>query len=107
MQRISGTVLGLLLGWALFDLFPNQLVQALLRSSPAWCSLPAQQPLYPGNGGDHPAGAVLLQSGGQWLRLFIPRLVDTLLGSLIAGLAVLLILPDWQAGASIVCWPMP
>src|SRR5690606_36933389 len=33
---------------------------------------------------------------GNGYGLFIPRLVDTLIGSLIAGLAVFLILPDWQ-----------
>ncbi|HBX54131.1 MAG TPA: TIGR01666 family membrane protein, partial [Pseudomonas sp.] len=30
VQRISGTVLGLVLGWALIDLFPNPLIQAFL-----------------------------------------------------------------------------
>jgi uncharacterized membrane protein YccC len=33
---------------------------------------------------------------GDGYGLFLPRLVDTLLGGLIAGLAVFLILPDWQ-----------
>jgi uncharacterized membrane protein YccC len=33
---------------------------------------------------------------GDGYGLFLPRLFDTLLGSLIAGLAVLLFLPDWQ-----------
>jgi uncharacterized membrane protein YccC len=33
---------------------------------------------------------------GDGYGLFLPRLFDTLLGSLIAGLAVFLFLPDWQ-----------
>jgi uncharacterized membrane protein YccC len=33
---------------------------------------------------------------GDSYGLFLPRLVDTLLGALIAGLAVIFILPDWQ-----------
>ncbi|HBX54132.1 MAG TPA: TIGR01666 family membrane protein, partial [Pseudomonas sp.] len=33
---------------------------------------------------------------GDGYGLIVPRLIDTLLGSLIAGLAVFLILPDWQ-----------
>jgi YccS/YhfK family integral membrane protein len=97
VQRISGTVLGLLLGWALFDLFPNQLVQALfavvagvvffaLRSSRYTLATAAITLLV----------LFCFNQVGNGYGLFIPRLVDTLLGSLIAGLAVLLILPDWQ-----------
>src|SRR5699024_6529411 len=33
---------------------------------------------------------------GDGYNLFLPRLTDTLIGSAIAGLAVFLILPDWQ-----------
>jgi len=33
---------------------------------------------------------------GDGYGLFLPRLLDTLLGALIAGLAVFLFLPDWQ-----------
>ncbi|MCY1218740.1 Inner membrane protein YccS [compost metagenome] len=33
---------------------------------------------------------------GNSYGLFLPRLVDTLIGALIAGLAVIFILPDWQ-----------
>jgi uncharacterized membrane protein YccC len=33
---------------------------------------------------------------GNSYGLFLPRLVDTLLGALIAGLAVIFVLPDWQ-----------
>lgn len=97
VQRISGTVLGLLLGWALFDLFPNQLVQALfavvagvvffaLRSSRYTLATAAITLLV----------LFCFNQVGNGYGLFIPRLVDTLLGSLIAGLAVLLILPNWQ-----------
>jgi YccS/YhfK family integral membrane protein len=97
VQRIAGTVLGLLLGWALFELFPNPLVQALfavvagvvffaLRSSRYTLATAAITLLV----------LFCFNQIGDGYGLFIPRLVDTLLGSLIAGLAVLLILPDWQ-----------
>jgi YccS/YhfK family integral membrane protein len=97
VQRISGTVLGLLLGWALFDLFPNALIQAVfaviagvvffaLRSSRYALATAAITLLV----------LFCLNQVGDGYDLFVPRLVDTLIGSLIAGLAVLLILPDWQ-----------
>ena len=97
VQRISGTVLGLLLGWALFDLFPNPLVQALFAVVAGVAFFALRSSRY-----TLATAAITLlvlfcfNQVGDGYGLFIPRLVDTLLGSLIAGLAVFLILPDWQ-----------
>ena len=97
VQRISGTVLGLLLGWALFDLFPNPLLQALFAVVAGVAFFALRSTRY-----TLATAAITLlvlfcfNQVGDGYGLFIPRLVDTLLGSLIAGLAVLLILPDWQ-----------
>ncbi|MBA4289277.1 MAG: TIGR01666 family membrane protein [Pseudomonas sp.] len=97
VQRISGTVLGLLLGWALFDLFPNPLLQALFAVVAGVAFFALRSTRY-----TLATVAITLlvlfcfNQVGDGYGLFIPRLVDTLLGSLIAGLAVLLILPDWQ-----------
>lgn len=97
MQRIAGTVLGLLLAWALFDLFPNPLLQALFAVVAGVAFFALRSTRY-----TLATAAITLlvlfcfNQVGDGYGLFIPRLVDTLLGSLIAGLAVLLILPDWQ-----------
>lgn len=97
VQRIVGTVLGLLLAWALFDLFPNTLVQAFFAVAAGVIFFATRSSRY-----TLATAAITLlvlfcfNQIGDGYGLFIPRLVDTLLGSLIAGLAVFLILPDWQ-----------
>lgn len=97
VQRISGTVLGLLIGWALFDLFPNALIQSLFAVAAGVAFFATRTSRYT----VATAAITLLvlfcfNQVGNGYGLFIPRLVDTLIGSLIAGLAVFLILPDWQ-----------
>ncbi len=97
VQRIGGTVLGLLLGWALFDLFPNPLIQAFFAVAAGVAFFATRSSRY-----TLATAAITLlvlfcfNQVGDGYGLIIPRLVDTLLGSLIAGLAVFLILPDWQ-----------
>ncbi len=97
VQRVLGTTMGLVAGWALFRLFPSLLVQSLFAV--------AAGVVFFGNRTKHYALAtgamtllVLLSFNqiGDGYGLIVPRLVDTVLGSLIAGLAVFLILPDWQ-----------
>lgn len=97
VQRISGTVLGLVLGWALIDLFPAPLIQALLAVVAGVVFFATRSSRY-----TLATAAITLlvlfcfNQVGDGYGLIVPRLVDTLLGSLIAGLAVFLILPDWQ-----------
>ncbi|MGH8354136.1 MAG: YccS/YhfK family putative transporter, partial [Pseudomonas sp.] len=97
LQRIGGTVLGLVLGWALFDLFPSPRAQALFAVAAGVAFFAARATRY-----TLASAAITLlvlfcfNQTGDGYGLIVPRLVDTLLGSLIAGLAVFLILPDWQ-----------
>ncbi|ACO76822.1 Integral membrane protein, YccS/YhfK family [Azotobacter vinelandii CA] len=96
-QRILGTVLGLLAGWALFALFPSLQVQALFAVVAGVVFFATRTSHY-----TLATAAITLlvlacfNQVGDSYGLIWPRLVDTLLGSLIAGLAVFLILPDWQ-----------
>ncbi|AYF88990.1 YccS family putative transporter [Pseudomonas sp. JS3066] len=97
VQRIVGTLLGLALGWALFDLFPSALVQSVFAVVAGVIFFATRATRY-----TLATAAITLmvlfcfnQIGNSY-GLFLPRLVDTLLGALIAGLAVIFILPDWQ-----------
>jgi len=97
VQRVTGTVLGLLVGWALFDLFPNQQVQALFAVVAGVVFFVTRTSRY-----TLATAAITLlvlfcfNQVGDGYGLIWPRLFDTLLGSLIAAAAVFLILPDWQ-----------
>ncbi|PMR71197.1 YccS family putative transporter [Halomonas heilongjiangensis] len=96
-QRIQGTVLGLVAGWALITLFPAPLVQAAIAvlAGVAFFALRGRHYTLA------TASITLMvlccfNQVGDGFGLIWPRLFDTLLGAGIAGLAVLLILPDWQ-----------
>lgn len=97
VQRIAGTALGLLAGWALFDLFPGAPAQSLIAVIAGVAFFATRSTRY-----TLATAAITLMvlfcfnQVGDGYRLIWPRLVDTLLGSLIAGLAVFLVLPDWQ-----------
>ncbi len=97
VQRISGTVLGLVVGWALFDLFPSQPVQALFAVVAGVVFFATRSTRY-----TLATAAITLMvlfcfnQVGDGYGLIWPRLIDTLLGSLISAAAVFLILPDWQ-----------
>ena len=96
-QRTAGTVMGLALGWVLFEVFPDPHLQALFAVLAGTIFFAARITHY----GSATAAVTLLlvfclNQSGSGYDLFIPRLVDTALGGLIAALAVWLILPDWQ-----------
>ena len=97
VQRVGGTVLGLVAGWALFDLFPSQQVQALFAVVAGVLFFATRSTRY-----TLATAAITLMvlfcfnQVGDGYGLIWPRLFDTLLGSLIAAAAVFLILPDWQ-----------
>ncbi|KRP73272.1 TIGR01666 family membrane protein [Pseudomonas paralactis] len=96
-QRIVGTAIGLTVAWALFDLFPNPVVQSLFAIAAGLVFFINRTTRY-----TLATAAITLMvlfcfnQVGDGYGLFLPRLFDTLLGSLIAGLAVFLFLPDWQ-----------
>ncbi|WP_263143291.1 YccS family putative transporter [Pseudomonas sp. RIT-PI-AD] len=97
VQRILGTAIGLVAGWALFDLFPNPLLQSAFAVFAGVLFFATRTSRY-----TLATAAITLMvlfcfnQVGNGYGLIWPRLVDTLLGSLIAALAVFLILPDWQ-----------
>ncbi|MDA7414739.1 YccS family putative transporter [Xenophilus arseniciresistens] len=97
-QRIAGTALGVVLGWALIELFPQPLLQTLFAVLAGVLFFAMRSTRY------LLATAcmtlLVLMSFHQVMdsaALIVPRLIDTAIGSVIAGLAVLLVLPHWQA----------
>ncbi len=97
VQRIVGTVIGLVAGWALFELFPQPQLQSVFAVFAGVLFFATRRSRY-----TLATAAITLMvlfcfnQIGDGYGLIWPRLVDTLLGSLIAALAVFLILPDWQ-----------
>ncbi|WP_207887021.1 YccS family putative transporter [Pseudomonas sp. 30_B] len=97
VQRILGTLIGLVAGWALIDLFPNPLIQSLLAVIAGVAFFASRSTRY-----TLATAAITLlvlfcfNQVGDGYGLILPRLFDTLLGALIAGAAVLLVLPDWH-----------
>ncbi|KAF1012310.1 MAG: Inner membrane protein YccS [Pseudomonas fluorescens] len=96
-QRIVGTAIGLTVAWALFDLFPSPIIQSMFAIAAGLVFFINRTTRY-----TLATAAITLMvlfcfnQVGDGYGLFLPRLMDTLLGSLIAGLAVFLFLPDWQ-----------
>ena len=96
-QRIMGTLAGLFMGWAMLRLFPIPELQAgmavvagvlffLLRQKHyalATCAITLMV-------------LCCFNQVGNSFTLIWPRLIDTLLGTLIASAAVCFILPDWK-----------
>ena len=97
VQRILGTAIGLTVGWALFDLFPSPIVQSLFAVAAGVLFFVNRTTRY-----TLATAAITLMvlfcfnQIGDGYGLFLPRLFDTLVGSLIAIMAVFLFLPDWQ-----------
>ena len=96
-QRIIGTAIGLTVAWALFDLFPSPLVQSMFAIAAGLVFFINRTTRY-----TLATAAITLMvlfcfnQVGDGYGLFLPRLFDTLIGSVIAGLTVFLFLPDWQ-----------
>ncbi|PKU22889.1 YccS family putative transporter [Telmatospirillum siberiense] len=96
-ERIFGTVLGLVAGWASITLFPEPEIQRLIAVAAGVAFF-----LYRSNRYILATGAITLMvvccfnQVVDGYAIIWPRLTDTLLGSLISGLAVFFILPDWQ-----------
>lgn len=96
-QRILGTVLGLVAGWALISLFPGMLTQTLIAVMAGVTFFASREKHYV-----LATAAITLMAlssfnqVGHGFDLIWPRLFDTLIGALIAGVAVFFILPDWQ-----------
>ena len=98
VERVGGTLLGLFFGWALLRLFPSPWVQSgfvvlaavlfFIFRTQRYAMATAAITVF-----------VLLSFNqvGDGFGVIVPRLLDTLAGSLIAGLAVRRILPAWNS----------
>ncbi len=97
-QRAVGTVLGLAVGWALIRLFPEPVLQSVFVVAAGALFFGTRQTRYVLATG---AVTTLLLLNFHQLGMgqgVIPaRLLDTAIGSGIAGLAAWLLLPNWQA----------
>jgi YccS/YhfK family integral membrane protein len=97
VQRIAGTLLGLGVTWALMQLFPGTGLQLLLALAAALLFFITRTDRYV-----IATAAITLMALlcfnllGDGFVLIWPRLLDTLIGCVIAALASLLILPDWE-----------
>ena len=97
VQRVAGTLVGLMLGWALITLFPDPLLQSLFAVLAGVAFFINRVDRY--TLATTAMTLVVMLCFNQIsdaYSLFWPRLVDTALGTLIAGLAVFFVLPDWQ-----------
>lgn len=97
VQRISGTVIGLVSGWALLTLAPGAALQGMIAVAAGVAFFATRATRYM----QATAAMTLLvlmcfNQVGNGYDLIVPRLVDTMVGGLIAVLAVFVILPDWQ-----------
>lgn len=97
-QRVAGTALGVVLGWAVLTLFPLPWLQSLVAVAAGVFFFAARARRYL----LATAAITLLvlmffnQVGDSGLLLW-PRLIDTAIGSALAGLAMVLVLPHWAA----------
>ena len=97
VQRVLGTMVGLVVGWAVLDLFPSLLVQAMLAVVAGVVFFTVRTSRYALATGSMTLLVLLcFNQVSDSYDLITPRMVDTVIGSLIAVLAVFFILPDWQ-----------
>jgi uncharacterized membrane protein (TIGR01666 family) len=97
VQRTTGTVLGLTLGWALIQLFPTPMMQSALIVLLGALFFGSRHTRY--LLATVAVSALLLLSFhqmGMGQGVIPTRLFDTVVGSVIAGLAAWLVLPNWQ-----------
>lgn len=96
-QRIAGTIAGLIGAWALITLFPDPMIQCTIAVAAGVAFFMLRLRHY-----SLATGAITLMvlccfnQIGNGYSLVLPRLIDTLLGAMIASLAVYCILPDWK-----------
>lgn len=96
-QRIVGTIVGLMLGWATLRLLPFGPWQMLLIVISGVVFFAARLRRYPAATAAITLFVVLcFDQVGSGYEIMWPRLLDTLIGAAIAALAMRLVLPDWQ-----------
>ena len=96
-QRVTGTVAGLVLGWAMLRLVPFGPWQMPLIVASGVAFFATRLRSYPTATAAITLFVVLcFNQVGNGYEVMWPRLLDTLIGTAIAALAMRLILPDWQ-----------
>ncbi|HUA80111.1 MAG TPA: YccS family putative transporter [Dyella sp.] len=97
LQRISGTVIGVILGWAVLHLLPAAPWQWLLIVLSGVIFFAARLRRYTIATVSITLFVVLcFNEAGNGYEVMWPRLLDTLIGAAISTLAIYLVLPDWQ-----------
>jgi YccS/YhfK family integral membrane protein len=97
VQRVVGTVVGLLLGWVTLKLVPFGPWQVPLIVASGVAFFATRLRRYPTATASITLFVVLcFNQVGSGYDVMWPRLLDTLIGAVIASLAMRLILPDWQ-----------
>ncbi len=97
-QRMAGTAAGVVIGWAFLGLFPQHWLQLLLAVAAGVLFFATRTTRYLVATACMTVLVLMcFNQVGDGGVLIVPRLVDTAIGSLIAGLAMLLVLPHWQA----------
>jgi YccS/YhfK family integral membrane protein len=97
VQRVVGTAMGLIAGWALLRLFPDTNIQLLLIVASGVLFFATRRLRY-----TLATTAITLlvvlcfNQVGNGYEVMLPRLVDTLIGALIGAVAIHVVLPDWQ-----------
>jgi len=96
-QRVGGTAIGLLVGWALLRLFPAPEIQLLLTVAAGVLFFATRFRRYLVAAAAISVLVLLaFDQVGNGFDLIVPRLVDTVIGGAIAAAAMLLVLPDWR-----------
>jgi len=97
MQRVAGTVAGLVLGWVTLKLLPFGPWQMPLVVFSGVVFFAARHRRYTIATAAITLFVVLcFNQVGSGYDVMLPRLLDTLIGTAIAALAMRLVLPDWQ-----------
>ncbi|MES1924965.1 YccS family putative transporter [Salinisphaera sp. T31B1] len=97
VQRVGGTALGLVIGWALLRLFPAPELQLLLLIAAGVVFFAARFRRYLVAAAAISVLVLLsFNQVGNGFELILPRLVDTILGAAIAAAVMLWVLPDWR-----------
>jgi len=97
VQRVAGTMLGVVLGWAVLQLLPFGPAQLLLVVISGVGFFAARQRSYALATAAITVFVLLcFNQLGSGYEVMWPRLLDTLIGAAIAALVTYFILPDWQ-----------
>lgn len=97
VQRVAGTVVGLVLGWAALQLVPFGPWQMPLIVLSGVIFFAARLRRYPTATAAITLFVVLcFDQAGNGYEVMWPRLLDTLIGAAISALAMRFVLPDWQ-----------